>query len=68
MTVPIAGNPAAMAIHFPQLLSFGRGLWISPASSSRAGRLACLRKARPMTTVETATLAVSPVLNVAGDA
>src|SRR6266403_469793 len=68
MTVPIAGTPAAIAIHFPQLLAFGFGFWTSPASSSRAGRFACLRKARPMTMVETATLADSPVLNVAGEA
>src|SRR5260370_33528748 len=67
-TVPMAGIPAASAIHFPQLLSFGLGLWTSPASNSRAGRLACLRNARPMTTVETAILAESAVLNVAGAA
>jgi hypothetical protein len=68
MIVPIAGTAAAIAIHLPQLLRLDFGLWTSPASNSRAGRFACLRNARPMTTVETAMLAVNPVLNVAGDA
>src|ERR1051326_1561306 len=68
MTVAMAGTPAPIAIHLPQLRTLDFGLWASPASNSRAGRFACLRKAKPITMVETATLAERPVLSVAGDA